>query len=76
MDGGLFAGLDAFSDDLYAEVVSEYDHGADELDGMVVVGHPGDEGATDLEVVDGEAVEGAEGGMPGVPSDVRPVRGA
>ena len=49
--------FDAFGDDVHAQDARQFDDGADDLEGLVAFSHAADEGAVDLEDVEGEGVE-------------------
>ena len=58
-------GFGAFGDDLHAEVAGEAEDGLDDGEAVVVLGHTGDEGAIDLEQIEGETMQVAERGEAG-----------
>src|SRR5581483_1012931 len=57
--------LDAFADRFQAQGLAELDEGVDEGAGLAGGGDPGDEGAVDLEGVDGELAQVGEGAVAG-----------
>jgi hypothetical protein len=56
----LFAGFDAFGDDVHAEGTGEFDDGANDLQGLIAFGHASHEGAVDFEDIEGKGVEVVE----------------
>ena len=61
----LIFGFDAFRDDIHAEDTGELDDGLDDLEGLLAALDALDKGAVDLEDVEGESVEVAEGAVAG-----------
>src|SRR5665647_3598297 len=58
-------GFDAFGDHAQAEAVGQVDGGGDQGEGAGVVGHGDDEGAVELQLVDGQVAQVAQGAVTG-----------